>query len=134
VPDDSQPLTPSRLAFLAGFGIVACDGTHRHQHNRGALQVTLNDEFAFSALRRRIDDPHNRAVLVVIENADGTLDTAYMGAEGEPGMFALAFSLAAQLSDEIMAGMPGDRRPIIMLPTLEQAHDMGIVKSFRRRQ
>lgn len=92
--------------------------------------MTLNDRFAFEALQRRIDDPHNKSVLVIVENEDGTIDTAYLGLEGNHGMFALAFSIAAQLSDEIMAGFTPAQKAeaMIALPTREQALEHGLLK------
>lgn len=95
--------------------------------------MTLNDQFAFERLRQRVDDPHNKSVLIIIENVDGTLDTAYQGLEGNRGMFALAFSVSAQLSDEIMAEFTPEQRAasLIALPTREQAIDAGLTR-FRR--
>ena len=97
--------------------------------------MTLNDQFAFERLRARIDDPYNRSVLVIIENTDGTLDTAYTGQEGTPGMFALAFSVAAQCSDEVMANFTPEQRAqtTIVVPTMEQAQELGILKFQRKR-
>jgi len=98
--------------------------------------TNLNDAFAFERLQRRIDDPQNRSVLVIIENEDGTIDTAYRGDEGDAGMFALAFSIASQVGDEVLHNLTDEQRaehPII-LPTREQARDMGLVKPIRRRR
>jgi hypothetical protein len=98
--------------------------------------MTMNDRFAFERLRARIDDSQNKSVLVIIENDDGTLDSAYFGEEGNPGMFALAFSVAAQLSDEIMATFTPEQKAAtrIVYPTVDQARELGLLPFQQRKR
>lgn len=97
--------------------------------------MTLNEEFAFRALQNRLDDPHNKAVVIVILNQDETIDTATMGIDNAVGLWSIFFSLAAQLSDEVLAGFTDEQRAGVRLivPTAEQARDLGILRPFRRR-
>jgi hypothetical protein len=97
--------------------------------------MTLNDEFAFRALAHRIDDPHNKAVVVVIVNSDETIDTASVGIDNAVGLWSVFFSLAAQLSDEVMATFTEEQKASakIVVPSLEQAREMGILHPFRKR-
>lgn len=95
----------------------------------------MNDEFAFRALAHRIDDPHNKAVVVVIVNQDDTIDTATVGIDNAVGLWSIFFSLAAQLSDEVMASFTPDQRAAakIVVPTAEQAKELGILRPFKQR-
>lgn len=97
--------------------------------------MTLNDQFAFQRLRDRIDDSQAKSVLVIIENTDGTIDTAYRGDEGAAGMFALAFSIAAQVGDEVMQNFTEEQKASaqIVLPTAEQARELGMLPFQKRR-
>jgi hypothetical protein len=97
----------------------------------------LNDRFAFEALQRRIDDPQNKAIVVIIVNADDTIDTAAAGIDNDQGMFEILFSLTAQLADAAMANFTPEQKaaaPRIVLPTVDQAREMGIVRQFKRRE
>lgn len=96
--------------------------------------MTLNDQFAFERLLQRIDDPQNRSVLVIIEDSEGTMDSAYRGNEGDQGMFILAFSLASKISDELYGNMSEQQKAGMRLvyPTMEQARELGLVP-FKKR-
>jgi hypothetical protein len=95
----------------------------------------LNDHFAFERLSRRIDDPMNKAVVVVIVNSDETIDTASVGIDNAVGLWSVFFSLAAQLSDEVMASFTEEQKASarIVVPSMEQAREMGILRPFRPR-
>jgi hypothetical protein len=88
----------------------------------------LNDRFTFERLVRRIDDPSNKAVVVVLVNEDETIDTAVAGIDNAVGLWSIFFSLAAQLSDEIIADMTPEQRAgmRIMVPTREQVDELGL--------
>jgi hypothetical protein len=87
----------------------------------------LNQRFAWEALLRRIDDPQNKAAIVILVNPDNTIDTAAVGIDNEVGMFEILFSLTSQLADEVMPTFTPEQRAAspIVLPTAEQARDMG---------
>lgn len=97
--------------------------------------MTLNDQFAFERLQRRIDDPKNKAVVVVIVNEDDTLDTATVGIDNPVGLWGIFFSLTSQLSDEVMATFTPQQRAqsLLVLPSREIAKEHGILRDFRPR-
>ncbi len=90
--------------------------------------MTLNDSFAFERIQRRIDDPTNKAVVVVIVNDDDTLDTATIGIDNPTGLWEIFFSLTAQLSDEVMKTLTPSQKAgaRLILPTREQADELGL--------
>lgn len=95
----------------------------------------LNEQFAFDRLRQRIDDPHAKAVVVVIVNQDETIDTATVGVDNAIGLWSIFFSMAAQLSDEVMANFTEEQKASarIVVPSAEQAREMGILRPWKQR-
>jgi hypothetical protein len=71
------------------------------------------------------------AVVILIDGAE--VETAAKGIDNKEALFEICWSVALQIAGEIFADMPEEKRrgAKLVLPTLEDARRMGILRSRR---
>lgn len=81
----------------------------------------LKPEFAFQRLAQRIDDPYARAVVVIIVDKNGEVDTAARGVRNDSELFQILHAVTSAVADDVIPQLEPERSkqgPVIYVPRL----------------